>query len=328
MSRTSFAERFRTVAGVPPLTYLHRWRMLLAQRALRDGDARVGSLAFELGYASESAFSTAFKREVGVSPLRYRYRVRDELSAARRVGTGMTIAGTLDTRFSEATEPTPWADVDGLLESAELYWLTTVRRDGRPHVTPLVGIWVDESFVFCTGPAEQKARNLEHGSDVAVTTGVNSWQAGLDVIVEGAVERVTGKAALKALADVYRAKYGDDWDFAVDDEFFDPGRRRRVRVPGGADEGAGVRQGPARPDPVPLLTPKSLHSKRFYVPVLISRRPPGGRGRAACPRASRPRARPGWCGPVRPGRRVVAGARASTRPTGRLRRVRRSPCAP
>jgi AraC-like DNA-binding protein len=81
MSRTSFAERFRTVAGVPPLTYLSRWRMLLAQRALRDGDARVGSLAAELGYASESAFSTAFKREVGESPLRYRYRVRDEPSA-------------------------------------------------------------------------------------------------------------------------------------------------------------------------------------------------------------------------------------------------------
>jgi AraC-like DNA-binding protein len=81
MSRTSFAERFRTVAGIPPLTYLHRWRMLLAQRALRDGDVRVGSLASELGYASESAFSTAFKREVGESPLRYRYRMRDELSA-------------------------------------------------------------------------------------------------------------------------------------------------------------------------------------------------------------------------------------------------------
>jgi AraC-like DNA-binding protein len=76
MSRTSFAERFRTVAGVPPLTYLNRWRMLLAQRALRDGDVRVGSLAVELGYGSESAFSTAFKREVGESPLRYRYRVR------------------------------------------------------------------------------------------------------------------------------------------------------------------------------------------------------------------------------------------------------------
>ncbi|MGH3196499.1 MAG: AraC family transcriptional regulator [Streptosporangiaceae bacterium] len=81
MSRTSFAERFRTMAGVPPLTYLSRWRMLLAQRALRDRDARVGSLAAELGYASESAFSTAFKREVGESPLRYRYRVRGESPA-------------------------------------------------------------------------------------------------------------------------------------------------------------------------------------------------------------------------------------------------------
>lgn len=80
MSRTSFAERFRTVAGMPPLTYLNRWRMLVAQRALRDGDVRVGSLASDLGYASESAFSTAFKREVGESPLRYRHRVRDEAS--------------------------------------------------------------------------------------------------------------------------------------------------------------------------------------------------------------------------------------------------------
>jgi AraC-like DNA-binding protein len=76
MSRTTFAERFRTTAGVPPLTYLHRWRVLLAQRALREGDVRVGRLAADLGYSSESAFSTAFKREVGQSPLRYRASVR------------------------------------------------------------------------------------------------------------------------------------------------------------------------------------------------------------------------------------------------------------
>ncbi|MGH8961590.1 MAG: AraC family transcriptional regulator [Jatrophihabitantaceae bacterium] len=76
MSRTSFAERFREVAGVPPVTYLNQWRMLLAQRALRDGDVRVGELASELGYGSESAFSAAFKRVVGESPLRYRLRVR------------------------------------------------------------------------------------------------------------------------------------------------------------------------------------------------------------------------------------------------------------
>jgi AraC-like DNA-binding protein len=72
MSRTSFAERFRTVSGVPPLTYLNNWRMQLARHALRDSDTRVGPLAFRLGYTSESAFSNAFKREVGMSPLRYR----------------------------------------------------------------------------------------------------------------------------------------------------------------------------------------------------------------------------------------------------------------
>jgi AraC-like DNA-binding protein len=77
MSRTSFAERFRIVAGMPPLTYLNTWRMQLARDALRRGDTRVGPLAIELGYTSESAFSNAFKREVGMSPLRYRASVRD-----------------------------------------------------------------------------------------------------------------------------------------------------------------------------------------------------------------------------------------------------------
>ncbi|GAB2578848.1 AraC family transcriptional regulator [Paractinoplanes abujensis] len=72
MSRTTFAERFRAAAGVPPLTYLTRWRMLLAQRALRDTDVRIAALAAELGYASEAAFSTAFKREVGQSPMSFK----------------------------------------------------------------------------------------------------------------------------------------------------------------------------------------------------------------------------------------------------------------
>jgi AraC-like DNA-binding protein len=78
VSRTTFAERFRTVAGMPPLTYLNQWRMLLARRALRDRGLPITALATELGYASDSAFSTAFKRVVGESPLRYRRRVTPE----------------------------------------------------------------------------------------------------------------------------------------------------------------------------------------------------------------------------------------------------------
>ncbi len=79
MSRTAFAERFREVAGTPPRAYLNNWRMLMAQRELRGGDTRIRSLALELGYSSESAFSTAFKRSVGESPLQYRSRARERV---------------------------------------------------------------------------------------------------------------------------------------------------------------------------------------------------------------------------------------------------------
>ncbi|OLZ73605.1 AraC family transcriptional regulator [Streptomyces sp. IMTB 2501] len=75
MSRTTFAVRFREAAGVPPLTYLQNWRMSLAARALRQDSVPVAVLARSVGYSSESAFSNAFKRIVGVAPRRYRETV-------------------------------------------------------------------------------------------------------------------------------------------------------------------------------------------------------------------------------------------------------------
>ncbi|GGJ29991.1 AraC family transcriptional regulator [Streptomyces brasiliensis] len=76
MSRTTFAVRFKEAAGVPPLTYLLNWRMSLAARALRLDTTPVAALARSVGYTSESAFSNAFKRTVGVAPRRYRDAVR------------------------------------------------------------------------------------------------------------------------------------------------------------------------------------------------------------------------------------------------------------
>jgi AraC-like DNA-binding protein len=72
MSRTSFAVRFKELAGITPLAYLTAWRMRLAERALREEMSPVATIGASLGYSSESAFSNAFKREVGVSPQRYR----------------------------------------------------------------------------------------------------------------------------------------------------------------------------------------------------------------------------------------------------------------
>ncbi|MBY5358457.1 AraC family transcriptional regulator [Rhizobium leguminosarum] len=78
MSRTSFALRFKTVAGVAPFTYLTGWRMRLAERELREGSMPVSALALSLGYTSESAFSNAFKRMTGMAPKRYRVAMSRE----------------------------------------------------------------------------------------------------------------------------------------------------------------------------------------------------------------------------------------------------------
>jgi AraC-like DNA-binding protein len=81
MSRTTFAARFKQIAGVAPLAYLTDWRMRLAQRALREADTPMSVLAPQLGYASESAFSNAFKRATGLAPRHYRIQERERVSA-------------------------------------------------------------------------------------------------------------------------------------------------------------------------------------------------------------------------------------------------------
>jgi general stress protein 26 len=132
----------------------------------------------------------------------------------------------LDRRFSDpAAEPTPWAEVTDVLDRAELYWLSTVRADGRPHVTPLIGVRHDGAMHFTTGPREQKFRNLSANPRVALTTGANTWAAGLDVVVEGAAVRVSDGAELQRIADAIEAKYGSVWHFDVGDGMFGDGER-------------------------------------------------------------------------------------------------------
>lgn len=71
MSRSKFASRFKAVAGTSPIDYLTRWRMLLAKDRLAKGNEQVGAIAISLGYESEAAFSTAFKRVMGYPPRKH-----------------------------------------------------------------------------------------------------------------------------------------------------------------------------------------------------------------------------------------------------------------
>jgi general stress protein 26 len=127
----------------------------------------------------------------------------------------------LDERFSDpGASATPWVEVRSALESAQTFWVTTVRADGRPHVTPLVAVWFDDSIFFCTGPTEQKAVNLRTNQNVVLTTGCNTWHEGLDVVVEGVATRLTDDATLRRLAAAWATKWDGRWHFdAVDGAF-------------------------------------------------------------------------------------------------------------
>jgi len=127
----------------------------------------------------------------------------------------------IDPRFSDpGAVATPWDETRRVLETAELFWLSTVRADGRPHMTPLVAVWLDGALHFSTGAEEQKAVNLRENPHVILSTGCNHWETGLDVVVEGDAVQVTDDARLRTLADLWRSKYSGDWDFGVDGGMF------------------------------------------------------------------------------------------------------------
>lgn len=123
----------------------------------------------------------------------------------------------LDARYSSALHPRPgsadvtateWAEARRQLESAEIFWVSTVRPDGRLHVTPVLAAWHDGVLYFSTGADEQKARNLAGDGHCALTTGRNSLTEGLDLVVEGRAEPVADPAVLDEVIAAYEAKYG------------------------------------------------------------------------------------------------------------------------
>ena len=134
----------------------------------------------------------------------------------------------LDARFSApGAVSTPWENVREAIEEAELFWISTARADGRPHVTPLPAVWLDGAVHFCTGAAEQKGVNLARNPSCILTTGTNTWKRGLDVVIEGAARQVTDEIRLRRLADAWVTKYHGDWRFEVANNAFQGAGARR-----------------------------------------------------------------------------------------------------
>jgi uncharacterized pyridoxamine 5'-phosphate oxidase family protein len=136
---------------------------------------------------------------------------------------------TLGKKFSSPeASARPWSDAVAILEEAPIFWLSTVRPDGRPHVTPLIAVWLEEALYFCTGETERKAKNIAHNSNCVLTTGSNRFE-GFDVVIEGLAMKISDDDKLKRIAARYLQKYGEAWRFEVrDGAFIGDGNRALV----------------------------------------------------------------------------------------------------
>ncbi|HZU21199.1 MAG TPA: pyridoxamine 5'-phosphate oxidase family protein [Terriglobales bacterium] len=97
----------------------------------------------------------------------------------------------------------PWSWAEERLERCRNFYLSTARADGRPHVMPIWGLWLDRKFFFSSGKESQKAKNLASNPNCALATG----DADEAVIVEGTVTLVTDRDLLQRFETAVAAKY-------------------------------------------------------------------------------------------------------------------------
>jgi hypothetical protein len=124
---------------------------------------------------------------------------------------------TVEQSLTPDSTATPWSKAVERLENPEkyrTYWLTTIRPDGRPHVMPLLGLWLDGAFYFLTGERTRKGQNLSGNRECVLTFGSQTIPA-LDFVIEGEATRVTGKDELQRVVDAYASKMG--WPLEIRD---------------------------------------------------------------------------------------------------------------
>jgi nitroimidazol reductase NimA-like FMN-containing flavoprotein (pyridoxamine 5'-phosphate oxidase superfamily) len=117
--------------------------------------------------------------------------------------------------LTDGAKTTRWAEAKQRLENPErgrTYWLATVHPDGRPHVMPLLGLWLNGAFYFVTGESTRKGKNLAGDARCVITTSSTALPA-LDIILEGDARKVTDDATLQRVADAYRSMM--DWPLDV-----------------------------------------------------------------------------------------------------------------
>jgi nitroimidazol reductase NimA-like FMN-containing flavoprotein (pyridoxamine 5'-phosphate oxidase superfamily) len=108
----------------------------------------------------------------------------------------------------------PWPEIERRLTLSHDYWVATVRPDGRPHVMPVWGVWLDGRLWFSSGLRSRKARNLAAEPRCTMTTD----QAQDPVVLDGLAEQVVDADGIAAFLAAMNGKY----DAGMTADFLDP----------------------------------------------------------------------------------------------------------
>ena len=112
--------------------------------------------------------------------------------------------GGIPKEYGVPSRTMAWSDVVARLDAARHYWITTLHADGRPHVVPVDGMWIDGDWYYGGAPQTVHMRNAARDRRISMHIGDGTW----GVIVDGSVERARPDAALaERMADAMDAKY-------------------------------------------------------------------------------------------------------------------------
>jgi hypothetical protein len=110
------------------------------------------------------------------------------------------------------TEPLPWQEVHQRFAAERWYWVATTGGDGRPHVRPVLAVWVDGKVCSTTSPGARKGRNLQARPECSM----EARAPAIDIVVEGVASWVDDRTRLEQIASAYDRKYG--WPVTITDQ--------------------------------------------------------------------------------------------------------------
>lgn len=107
-----------------------------------------------------------------------------------------------------------WEEARWRLEEGEQYWVATVGPTSRPHLMPVLAVWLEDALHFCTGTTTRKGKNLATDPHCSLATESHN----VHLVVEGEAITVGEDAKLRRVADAYATKY--DWEVEIRDGAF------------------------------------------------------------------------------------------------------------